>query len=455
MSWRDNLLDASFKGAPFKVERSTVRLGRRVKLNEYANGDIPYWEDLGKKAFVFEIEGYIVQNLNNDFDYFDERDALIEALDSEDVGILIHPYYGYRIAGVYEEATLSETFKEGGKATFNMTFVEVDEVQQSQVQPVVENDDKKLIDIAVEAADIAISDNFFDRFKAARAASSNLADKIKDSFKRVQTAINKVRGGISSAIAQATGVISGILSGIDSIIDAPCDLVGDMLTMGSQFSNLCGMGEEILEGGVLGGCSGLFKGEVTTLDGDIIPQELGISCILGILDAVDNISTVADSGFIPSSQQNNIIASDDATIYALLSNGCRIGARVDFLDKETLIDYTDLIAAAIEAFLLRLGGQFDTSGYGYVDGNPIDNTALYNSVEAVRNTFVQVMYARGSDLNKIVEYPVGVGVKSTLELAYEKYEDISRDEEILNLNDGVFNHPGFMPNGGTVRILNE
>ena len=60
MSWRDRLLPASFRGARFFVATDTRQGGRRLAVHEYPLRDIPYAEDLGRKARTYAIEAVLV-----------------------------------------------------------------------------------------------------------------------------------------------------------------------------------------------------------------------------------------------------------------------------------------------------------------------------------------------------------------------------------------------------------
>ena len=51
MPWRDRLLDASFRGAAFRVEsHSAEAAGRRAAVHQYPGRDTPYAEDLGRRV---------------------------------------------------------------------------------------------------------------------------------------------------------------------------------------------------------------------------------------------------------------------------------------------------------------------------------------------------------------------------------------------------------------------
>jgi len=133
MTWRNRLMwfddanqqrkKASFRGVPFFIRDSDRSVGRRNVIHQYPFKDIPYVEDLGRDIDEFIINGYVVQNEDNNQDYIDERDALIKALRESGPGTLIHPYYGELSVNLSGKARIEESFTQGGIARFTMTFV--------------------------------------------------------------------------------------------------------------------------------------------------------------------------------------------------------------------------------------------------------------------------------------------------------------------------------------------
>jgi prophage DNA circulation protein len=53
-------LDGSFLGIPFHLSRESGEGGRRGPLHEYPDRDIPYFEDLGRKAKSWDLEIYFI-----------------------------------------------------------------------------------------------------------------------------------------------------------------------------------------------------------------------------------------------------------------------------------------------------------------------------------------------------------------------------------------------------------
>ncbi len=124
MSWRQDMLPASFRGATFYINDHERLGGRRVVVSEYPLRDRVSTEDLGRSVRKFELTGYVVGD-----NYFAERDALIAACeDYETVGTLVHPYLG-ELRVRCQNVGLRERVTEGRVATFLLGFVDAGEVR--------------------------------------------------------------------------------------------------------------------------------------------------------------------------------------------------------------------------------------------------------------------------------------------------------------------------------------
>lgn len=128
MSWRDKLQTASFRGVKFGVSGSDVTGGRRSILFEFPARDIPYTQDLGKKAKTFSVTGFVVGS-----DYLGKRDNLINALDKKGSGELVHPYYG-KLTVQAGEYTIRESADGGGFAEFTMAFSQSEKIQFTNIE---------------------------------------------------------------------------------------------------------------------------------------------------------------------------------------------------------------------------------------------------------------------------------------------------------------------------------
>lgn len=137
--WREKLMPASFKGMRFHCETNSRESGRRIVEHEFPKKELPYAEDMGRKAREFSVRGYCITypfdtdiSLYN-IDYRIARDRLVRALDAEGAGPLQFPtqLWEYVVCSRYR---LSEEERFGGYCVFDMTFVEAG-IDAQQVAP--------------------------------------------------------------------------------------------------------------------------------------------------------------------------------------------------------------------------------------------------------------------------------------------------------------------------------
>lgn len=87
------LRKASYNGVSFEVTASTIKFGRRTVTHEYPQRDEPYTEDLGRSARTFDITGFIVGET-----YIAQTKRLLKALETSsannEAGKLVHPWMG-------------------------------------------------------------------------------------------------------------------------------------------------------------------------------------------------------------------------------------------------------------------------------------------------------------------------------------------------------------------------
>lgn len=85
MALLDILYVATFRGIQFLIKDGSTTGGRKNVTHEYPNSDKRYVEDLGLFQKVFTING-TVTGLGVDYTF--KRDALIQALEQPNRGIL-------------------------------------------------------------------------------------------------------------------------------------------------------------------------------------------------------------------------------------------------------------------------------------------------------------------------------------------------------------------------------
>lgn len=120
--WIGNYLQGSFRGVEFFIQSASNTIGRRQANHEFPGRDEPFAEDLGRKAKTFSLECYII-----DDNYFNRRNELIKALDTDGPGELVHPYLG-TFQAVVMSSSFSERTSEGRMVRFSITFQEQKEI---------------------------------------------------------------------------------------------------------------------------------------------------------------------------------------------------------------------------------------------------------------------------------------------------------------------------------------
>ena len=117
--WRERLQPASYNGAVFHVDTQARASGRRVALHEFPKRNVPYAEDMGRRARKFMVSGYVIGP-----DYTFARDDLIRALEGEGAGQLILPteMQADVLLVLVDQYSVSEQRQRGGTAQFDMSF---------------------------------------------------------------------------------------------------------------------------------------------------------------------------------------------------------------------------------------------------------------------------------------------------------------------------------------------
>lgn len=128
-AWRQYLMPASFGPARFYVDTNVRESARRIVQHEFPKRDVPYAEDMGRRARMFNVRGYCIVYPRDTDDplkkknYIPARDLLITALETEGPAILQLPLLGALNVSC-PSYRITEEDKLGGYCVFDMTFAE-------------------------------------------------------------------------------------------------------------------------------------------------------------------------------------------------------------------------------------------------------------------------------------------------------------------------------------------
>jgi len=127
--WRSKLLPAHFSGRLFHVESGGRESGRSIVMHEFPKKDLPYAEDMGRKAVEISVRGYCIQYPSDTAaplymrDYTVARDLLEARLLEGGAGQLQLPMMSPMIV-TCSRYRLTEEERAGGYCVFDMSFVE-------------------------------------------------------------------------------------------------------------------------------------------------------------------------------------------------------------------------------------------------------------------------------------------------------------------------------------------
>ncbi|MGY6214991.1 DNA circularization protein [Methylolobus aquaticus] len=119
LAGRPDPLPCAFRGVPFYAVVTTNNFGRRVAPHQFPKYDVPYMEDMGRRAREFGITGFVIGPT-----WESARNDLITACEMPGLGTLQHPDYG-AFQVICESCAVTES-RVGAlfKADFELRFTE-------------------------------------------------------------------------------------------------------------------------------------------------------------------------------------------------------------------------------------------------------------------------------------------------------------------------------------------
>jgi prophage DNA circulation protein len=453
-------------GVSFHVASSDYSVGRRNILHQYPLRDEPDSQDLGLDADEFIIDGYIIANSKNDFNYFKERDALINALKQSGPGKLIHPFLGEQNVILTGKARISETFSAGGIARFSMTFSHTGEA----VVPTEKVDPRGNVDDAADDLENDTIDSFYEQYTNAVQSGKKMISDFNSYVAMGKGAVNKIRNAGTAALTTVKSALDDAASLITDVVALPCQIAGLVVDVYDSMMNIANITTGGYIGDVLGQCSGVIKKSKLTSTGDQVNQELGKTMVQSMLNIAgkssstgfgappDESTASAGGQLIAITATTTASAREGANRLAFvnmvkslsIAAAVKVAIRTDFLSFDASKEIQTDIIDSIDYLLIKLGDE--SASDPYKDwGIYVDNRNIYSSLENLRAAFVAGM--RDLQLNLLDEiiYSAPPSGTTTLQLAYDRYSDLDRENEIFERNQPTINHPGFL--NGDINIL--
>lgn len=405
MSWRANLLPASFRGVAFFVENESEEFGAQYQVHQYPLRTRPYTEYLGGAAQQWRMSLFVLGD-----DYMRQRDALRIALATPGPGTLVHPKLG-RLEVVAIEPRRSENTREGGMARFDVTFC----IYGGMPSP----DDT----VDTLAGTYTASD------KVDAAVAATYADTA------VPTGVDDLDTESAGLVAGLADTLSNINGRIQSGTSAIARTAADITRLGEQASTLLQQPAKLaaLVGSVIGATMGAAKSLQSALDiYDNLQSQIPLTAFRGDMTRGRRQQTVNNNAL---ATLNSTLALTSAVRYVV--NAARA---VDVVtnDRSPFASLDD--AQAVQA---KLGGAMS-------DQMAMADDATRALLADLRAALYKHLRAHSKNLARVTGYQVGQSVP-VLVLAYDLYGDASRESDLIRRNR--IKHPLFTPANRSLEVL--
>ena len=420
MTWRDKWQTGSFRGAGFKWRQSDAVVGRKTARHDYPLRDEAYIEDLGKRPREFTLDCFVIG-----VDYTDQRDALIDALEKEGPGTLIHPTMGAMQVSVHGDVRITESTAEGGMCRFSIPFVLAGEKNY----PAQVADTSSLVDEKSDTAIGKIEDAFAGKFSCrgvlqfvaddAKSLTEAICDTLDGLAKSFPTTVEtpaflkdlaKIRNSVAALVNEPLLLarsITGRFYGLRNLALAPLDLVDSVKST----------------------LTATFQGTSK------VPKDL-FNAHARQFDYGNASGSASSTPATPSRirQEGNREALNTLMRQTAVVEAARASSIIEYTSYDEAAEVRDRLMDAIDA---ELSSASDEVFAGLLD---------------VRSAVLADIDTRGADLSRIARI-AQPRTEPALVVAHRLYGDATRAEEIVARN-GIA-HPLFVPGGRVLEVLND
>ena len=397
MSWKDRLRPASFRGVPFFVDTSQFTTGRRVQLHEFPDRDNPFPEDLGKVSGTFKVDGHILGD-----DYFEIKEALVEACEKEGPGELIHPYFGTLQVQV-GPVSIDEDTKEGRIASVTFLFYQAGDDRF----PKNIDDKQALLETGADNALAAAKGDFDENFSILGRAGF-VVDTARTAVENAADAFGEATAGIEQTIEEIADLafsIRNLKAEVNDLLQSPAKLSARLLDSLSLMEDALGVPE-----GKLRAHSTLFG-------------------FVGNADV--NFSTITPSRQKQSENEDSI---NNFIRRAAIIRGTVQASEVEFESVEAATAQREELVDLIE-------DQSQTA----------TNDDVFQTLGDLNAQLVDVVPSVDSELPNVQTVSLDSTTHS-LFLAYDLFENPDAEQDIIDRN-GV-RHPGFILGETELEVVN-
>lgn len=394
-NWKEKQRAATFRGSQFYVDSGERQGGRQTVMHEFPYATkAPFSEDLGIKARKFTVEGYVVG-----IDYEELKDGLIDALENEGPGELVHPFFGTRRVVVLDYR-VRETRADGGMATFSMEFHETsagNELPHSEIDAVTD------VTAKTDTLNLSIVSDFLAKY----VTSSIFRDSAVQALAQVNgnvTAILDTHVMLTQQAASLRKRTADMLADAEALADIPQDILDTHLALLEELAD-------------------------ALIASDAQPA-------MTLLSLFDTDFGIRPPDTTPNREveRQNFDAFGHMIQRVVLMHASLAAVGQTFVTYEDALRVRDAITDKIDE---------------HVEATSDDT---YPDLMALRASLVGALPGSSSDLPRLQHLTPGAVVPS-LVLAHKLYGNLDREEDLIRRNR--INNPGFIRGGVELEVLSD
>jgi hypothetical protein len=395
MGWRDELLEASFGGAKFKVAGEDVEAGRLHAVHRFAGSKSRPWiEDLGPDGETFTVDAYVLGQ-----DYLDQRRKLLDqCLRPGAAGLLTLPTWSPRYV-FCTGCRIRGSSDEGGFCRFELSFQVLD-TNVTIARAVRPKQDAQTNAAAVEAQAAASAEANLELEQAPDIVRDGAAESLR-SIGRAIVSLD-FTAGPEAVVSDVTLAARRLIDDASELATSPADLISETLAAVQGIAGAVGNLPKALEAYRV-----LFELEIPSLGGG------------------------SPNG---QARDRNAAATISLARQAAIAGFAKTAVDVDWQTRQ---DAERARAQAIEAIDFEAESADDLA---------------YGALVQLRAALTSALPPSDEDLPDLVSLKP-IGDTSTLAIAYRLYDDAGRDDEIRERNN--LRHPGRISAGSELEVLSR
>jgi prophage DNA circulation protein len=414
------LQPASFNSVPFFTRSNSTTVGRRVAEHIYPFRDQPWIEDIGRKARVYHIVGFLIGD-----DVISQRDKMQAELERAGSGVLIHPTYGRLNVSALDQCTFEEDLSHGRVIEMNLVFEE----SGLKIYPGVSGATADTVDSKAANGFEAIINDYTD----------GLVDDAKVGFGQLLDVVDTTNDWINSC--------ESVVASATSIYSLGVSVVG---SLGRFF------------GASAGTTTGSINGPYLTPT--LLSASMSTAIVNGandrqlVTDSTEKLSSSVSDAFIPANYANAVSNVVATILRALPDPASLTNAFAQLNDISTPSITADLLRRSAAIGLAQAAAQYqptsqnDAANLQDIVVNILDDEILiagdqgddqtFYALTDLRNSIAQYLISEGSALPPLQNFSNNNPLPALM-LAYEYYNDITRTDQLIAAANPV--HPAFMP----------